>query len=258
MKKRSGLKTSYLFFITVLTWLPIVVGVIYSFNSGKSAGTWSGFSMKWYLKLFRDRSIREAFLNSIVLALSSSILAAAISVPAALAFRRPVLRLSKYACAVLMLPLLVPDIILGMVFLAFFRLLHLPFGMLTLIIAHTAFSIPYIYRQTASRVASMDDSPADASRILGAGPVRTFFEITLPYLSPAVFSGMILSFAMSFDDVIISIFVTGANVNTLPIKVYTQVKTGMTPEVNALCSVMLLIAIIGLSLSAFIKRRFLK
>ena len=95
----------------------------------------------------------------------------------------------------------------------------------------------------------------DASRVLGAGPIRTFFEVTLPYLFPAVLSGAVLSFAMSFDDVIISVFVTGANVNTLPIKVYTQVKTGMTPEVNALCAVMLLVALTGVTVSGVIKRK---
>ncbi|MDO5445181.1 MAG: ABC transporter permease [Eubacteriales bacterium] len=258
MKKNTKARIAYLLFITFLTWLPIIVGVIYSFNSGRSAGTWSGFSLKWYAKLFRDRSMISAFSNSILLGVSSSLLAAVISVPAAISFRNRSSTVVNLTRSALMIPILVPDIILGMVFLAFFRLLDLPFGMLTLIIAHTSFSIPYIYTQVSARLASMDDNLIAASRVLGAGPVRTFFEITLPYISPALLSGMILSFAMSFDDVIISIFVTGVNVNTLPIKVYTQVKTGMTPEVNALCTVMLAVALIGISLSALIKRRYSK
>lgn len=256
--KKSRFPLVFLIFITVITWIPIAVGVIYSFNGSRISTHWDGFSLRWYVKLFHDREIREAFFNSVILGLSSSLLAAIISVPAALAFSKPGIPCTKITRSTLMIPIMVPDIILGMVFLAFFRLLGLPFGMLTLIIAHTAFSIPYIYTQTAARVVSMDTAVIDASRVLGAGPVRTFFEITLPCLLPAVFSGMVLSFAMSFDDVIISIFVTGVNVNTLPIKVYTQVKTGMTPEINALCSIMLLVAILGISLSGLIKRRYKK
>lgn len=253
--KKSRLRLVYLLLITFLTWLPILIGVIYSFNASKLSSVWGGFSFKWYEKLFRDRSMRTAFVNSVVLAASSSLLAAAISLPAALAFRRPGLPFEKTTKSVLMLPIMVPDIILGMAFLAFFRLLRFPFGMLTLVIAHTSFSIPYIYRQVATRLAGMNTAVIDASRVLGAGPIRTFFEVTLPYLFPSVLSGAVLSFAMSFDDVIISVFVTGANVNTLPIKVYTQVKTGMTPEVNALCAVMLLVALTGVTVSGVIKRK---
>lgn len=253
--KKSRLRLVYLLLITLVTWLPIFIGVFYSFNASKLSSVWGGFSFKWYEKLFRDRSMRTAFTNSVFLAASSSLLASAISLPAALAFRKPGLPFEKSTKSVLMLPIMIPDIILGMVFLAYFRLLHMPFGMLTLIIAHTSFSIPYIYTQVATRLAGMDTAVIDASRVLGAGPVRTFFEVTLPYLFPAVLSGAVLSFAMSFDDVIISVFVTGANVNTLPIKVYTQVKTGMTPEVNALCTVMLLVALLGVIISGCIKKK---
>lgn len=253
--KKSRFPTIYLIMITILTWIPIIVGVLYSFNESKLATNWGGFSLKWYVRLFQDKSMRTAFFNSVILGISSSLLAGVISVSAALAFSKPGLPAAGAIKSTLMLPIMVPDIILGMVYLAFFRLLKLPFGMLTLIIAHTAFSIPYIYRQVAARVASMDTFVIDASRVLGAGPVRTFFEITLPYLMPAILSGMILSFAMSFDDVIISIFVTGVSVNTLPIKVYTQVKTGITPEINALCTIMLLVAISGICISKFFQRR---
>ena len=253
--KKSRFPTVYLIIITVLTWIPVFVGILYSFNGNRSSGHWTGFSLKWYGVLLRDRSMREAFLNSVILGVSSSLLGAALSVTAALAFRRRLLKSAGLTKIALMLPIMVPDIILGMGFLAFFRVLHLPFGMLTLIIAHTTFSVPYIFSQVQARLASMNTSEIDASRVLGAGPIRTFFEVTLPYLLPAVFSGMVLSFAMSFDDVIISIFVTGVNVNTLPIKVYTQVKNGVTPEINALCTVMLFIAVSGYLISNQIKRR---
>ena len=153
-----------------------------------------------------------------------------------------------------MLPMMTPEIILGMIFLAFFSLLGLPFGMMTLVISHTAFCIPYVYMQVKARLVGMDKSLEEAARDLGADKSRVFFDITLPMLIPAIVSGMLLSFAMSFDDVIISVFVTGVNVNTLPILIYTQLKTGLTPKVNALCTLMFLATILLVLLSSILGR----
>ena len=136
-------------------------------------------------------------------------------------------------------PIMIPEIILGMVFLAFFSLLNLPFGMTTLVIAHTTFCIPYIFMMVKARLVGIDRSLEEAARDLGASQIRTFFDITLPLIMPAVLSGSLLAFAMSFDDVVISIFVNGPRLNTLPVKVYTQLKTGVTPEINALCTIIL-------------------
>ena len=144
------------------------------------------------------------------------------------------------------IPMIVPEIILAMAFMAFFSTLGLPFGMVTLVIAHTAFCIPYVFMMVKARLVGIDKSLEEAARDLGASPARTFWDITLPLIMPAVLSGCILAFAMSFDDVVISLFVTGPTLSTLPIKVYTQLKTGVTPEINALCTVILLVVIIGL------------
>ena len=137
------------------------------------------------------------------------------------------------------LPLMIPEIILGMVLMAFFYMLNLPFGMLTLLIGHTVFCVPYILMEVKARLVGLDPSLEEAARDLGAGSFRAFWDITLPLIMPAVISGSLLAFAMSMDDVVISIFVTGPRVSTLPIKVYTQMKTGVTPEINALCTIML-------------------
>lgn len=142
------------------------------------------------------------------------------------------------------LPLMIPEIILGMVMMAFFYMLNLPFGMLTLLIGHTVFCVPYILMEVKARLAGMDPSLEEAARDLGAGPFRTFWDIILPLIMPAVMSGSLLAFAMSMDDVVISIFINGPRLSTLPIKVYTQIKTGVTPEVNALCTIMLAVTIL--------------
>jgi len=250
-RKRSLI---YPIVMTVLTYLPILVVAVYSFNESKLSSKWDGFSLKWYAELFRDDSILEALGNSVFLGVTSSVLAAVIATSAALGMAKSRLPLKHWAEKLALLPLIIPEIVLGMVFLAFFSLLGLPFGMLTLVIAHTAFCIPYIYTEVAACLESLDYSAIEAARDLGAGRLTAFFTVTLPMISPAVISGMFLSFAMSFDDVIISIFVTGVSVNTLPIKVYTQIKTGLSPKINALCTIMLAVSVICLALAAVIRK----
>ena len=139
---------------------------------------------------------------------------------------------------------MIPEIILGMVLMAFFYMMNLPFGMLTLLIGHTVFSVPYILMEVKAPLAGMDPSLEEAARDLGAGPFRAFWDIILPLIMPAVMSGSLLAFAMSMDDVVISIFINGPRLSTLPIKVYTQIKTGVTPEVNALCTIMLAVTLL--------------
>jgi spermidine/putrescine transport system permease protein len=147
-----------------------------------------------------------------------------------------------------------PEIILGMTFLAFFSLLALPLGMLSLVIAHTAYCVPYVYLLVKARLAGLDKSYLEAARILGASDMRAFYDITLPLMLPAVISGMLISFAMSFDDVIISVFVTGVHTNTLPIKIYSQIKTGVTPKTNALCTLIFVLTLVLCLISAALAR----
>ena len=163
-------------------------------------------------------------------------------------------RLGDAMATASMLPIMIPEIILGMVFLSVFSLMDLPFGMLTLVIAHTAFSIPYVYSMVSTRLVGMDRSLEEAALDLGAPPFRVFWDVTFPAILPGILSGVMLAFAMSFDDVVISIFVTGPAVNTLPVKIYTKLKTGVTPEINALATVILAVTVLLLALSAVIGR----
>lgn len=254
MKNRTKLPNLYLGLVTAVLYLPIVLVVIYSFNESKLTAMWTGFSLKWYMELFRDDAIFEALRNSLVLATSSSLGAAVIGTLGAYGFTKVQTRSRGAVEFLTMLPIMMPEIILGMVFMVFFSLLGLTFGMTTLILAHTTFCIPYVYMLVKARLVGMDRSLAEAARDLGAGEVRVFFDITLPLLAPSILAGMLLSFAMSFDDVIISIFVTGVNVNTLPIKIYTQIKTGVTPEINALCTLILAATILLSVLSGALSR----
>ena len=254
MKKKSLFPEIYLIAVTVVMYLPILFVMIYSVNLSKISSVWTGFSLKWYAELFRDRNIGAALINSLILGAVSSLAAAVIGTLGAIGTVRTSFRGKGVMEYIATLPMMTPEIILGMIFLAFFSLLGLPFGMGTLILSHTAFCIPYIFMQVKARLAGMDGSYEEAARDLGAGRVRVFFDITLPMIMPGIVSGMLLSFAMSFDDVIISIFVTGVDVNTLPILIYTQLKTGVTPKVNALCTLMFLATLLIVVLSALIGR----
>ncbi len=254
MKKTSSFPSVYLAVVTVLVYIPIFLVMIYSFNESKLSSVWTGFSWKWYTELFKDRTVGSALINSIFLGVTSSLAAAVIGTLGAVGTFRTGFKGKGIVEYIATLPMMTPEIILGMLFLAFFSLIGLPFGMTTLIISHTAFSIPYIYMQVKARLVGMDKSLEEAARDLGADKSRVFFDITLPMLIPAIVSGMLLSFAMSFDDVIISVFVTGVNVNTLPILIYTQLKTGLTPKVNALCTLMFLATIFLVLLSSILGR----
>ena len=238
MKNRTKLPNLYLVLILALMYLPILLVMVYSFNDSKISSVWSGFSLKWYTQLFRDRAMLEALGNTLILGLSSCLCAGIIGTLGAFGMTRVKWRLNAPMEYLSTLPMMVPEIILGMVFMAFFSLIGLPFGLGTLMIAHTAFCIPYVFMLVKARLVGLDPLLAAAARDLGAGPVRAFFDITLPLISPAIASGMLLAFAMSIDDVIISVFVTGVDTNTLPVKIYTQLKTGVTPEINALCTLL--------------------
>lgn len=247
MKNKTKFPQIYLAVLLFFMYIPIILTVLYSFNESKISSVWGGWSLKWYEELLHDRDMKEALCNSLVLAGLSCLSASLIGTLGALGMTKTKCRANGMMEYISMIPIMIPEIILGMVFLAFFSLLALPFGMLTLVIAHTAFCIPYIFTMVKARLASMDKSLEEAARDLGAAPVRVFFDITLPLIAPAVLSGMLLAFAMSFDDVVISIFVTGPRINTLPVKIYTKMKTGVTPEINALATI-LLAATIGLVL----------
>lgn len=249
--KNRRLFPLYIGAILAVMYIPILLVIAYSFNRSQLSSVWSGLTLSWYRELFRDRSMFEALRNSLALGLLTSLCSAVIGAlgAAGMARARPEL-LSRPRIAggkimeyLSILPIMTPEIIMGVTFLAFFSLLSLPLGMLTLLIAHTAFCFPYTYLLVRARLAGLDKSYVEAARIMGAGGLRAFYDITLPLALPAVLSGMLISFAMSFDDVIVSAFVGGVHTNTLPIKIYSQIKTGVTPKTNALCTLLFILTV---------------
>ena len=211
-KKNSKLSGFYLGLIFVLMYLPIAVVIVFSFNESKLPVRFTGFSLKWYQELIHDDAMIEALGNSLFLGVVSCLVSAVIGTLGAVGLSRIHWKTKGILEYISILPLMIPEIILGMVLMAFFYM--------------------------------MNPSLEEAARDLGAGPFRAFWDIILPLIMPAVLSGSLLAFAMSMDDVVISIFINGPRLATLPIKVYTQIKTGVTPEVNALCTIMLVFTLL--------------
>lgn len=251
---RTKIKPSaiYLAMLLVIMYLPIVVVVVYSFNESRTSTAWTGTTLNWYRMMFRNSDLLESLKNSVILALLSSSAAGVIGTLGAVGMARVEFKSKGMVEYISTLPIMIPEIILGMVFMAFFAMLGLPFGMVTLVIGHTAFCIPYVFMMVKSRLVGIDKSLGEAAKDLGASERNVFFDITLPLITPAIVSGMLLAFAMSLDDVVISIFVTGAHTNTLPIRIYTQLKSGVTPEINALCTIMLIVTFVIVLLSNWI------
>lgn len=253
MKRKSKFSTIYITLMLLLLYLPILVVVLYSFNGNTSrtaAIRFSGFSLHWYKDLFHPISgYGTQLITSLQVALWSVFISCVIGTLGAVSMVKKSRRnrqdskivksLKTISEQLSMLPIMIPEIILAIALMALFAKVGFPFGKLTLVLAHVTFCIPYILITVKSRLATLDPALEEAARDLGASPQKAFFTITLPLIMPAIVSGALLAFAMSMDDFVISFFVNGAETSTLPLKIYSSVKVGVTPKVNALCTVML-------------------
>ena len=241
--RQSVFAKAYMALVLILMYVPMLLVIIYSFNSSKLSTLWGGFSFEWYAKLFQNTQMAEALKNSLIIATLTSLISGIVGTAAAVSIFKSRALFNKVAGKLATVPLMMPEIITGLVFLLAFSYLGVRLGVGSIVIAHSSFCIPYVYMTVSGSLDGFDITTKEAARDLGAGSVRTFFEIVVPQLLPASISGMLLSFAMSMDDVIISFFVTGPATNTLPVKIYSQMRKGVTPEINALCSLMLVVTI---------------
>lgn len=269
MKRNSPWANVYMALILLLLYLPILVVVLFSFNGnpGRTANfQFEGFSLQWYEALFNPATGYGAPLRtSLTLALWSVLLSAVLGTLGAIGLARRPIRssiLGRVGGAALtlgeqvaVLPIMIPEIILAIALMALFTLMGLPFGMLTLVMAHVVFCVPYIFITVKGRLASLDPGLQEAARDLGATPLKVLGTITLPLAMPAIVSGCLLAFAMSMDDFVISFFVNGSQTNTLPLKIYSSVKVGVPPHVNALCTVMLAVVFLVVAISQLLQAR---
>jgi len=252
-KKGNIFKSIYAFLMFLFLYVPIMVLIVFSFNDSKLNVVWNGFTMKWYNSLMHNSGILEAVKNSFIVAIISTIIAVIIGTFAALGLYRYKFKGKNIIDSVLNVPLIIPEIVMGISLLAFFSIVGLPLGRVSLIIAHVTFSIAYVVAVVKTRLDGFDASVEEAALDLGATPVKTFFHVTLPMIMPGVIGGGLLAFTLSLDDVIISFFVTGAGSMTLPLKVFSMVKFGVTPEINALSTIIIVFTFIVAGLSMALK-----
>jgi len=230
----------------VFLYAPIVILIIYSFNESKLVTVWAGFSTKWYAQLFQNEQLIDAAKVSIAVALSASTLAAVLGVLAGFTLARMPRFLGRTLfTGMILAPLVMPDVIIGLSLLLTFISLSLDRGMLTIIIAHATFSMCYVAVVVQARLAGFDTSMEEAAQDLGARPATVFFRVTLPLIAPGVVAGWLLSFTLSFDDLVIASFVSGPGSTTLPMKIFSSVRLGVTPEINAVATILVGIVATG-------------
>lgn len=242
-------------FAVAFLYAPILFLMLYSFNAGRSISRLDGLSLRWYQAVFANAEIGRAALNSLMIATIAATVATVFATMAALAMVRMRVRRRTAADAVLNFPLMVPEIVTAIASLIFFSAIGLGIGMTALIIAHVTFCIPFAYLPIAARLTSMDPAFEAAAADLYARPFRRFRLITLPLLAPGLISGWLLAFIVSLDDFIISSMLSGPGTTTLPVHIYSMLRLGITPEVNAISTLMVLASALVVILSGLISRR---
>ena len=253
--KHKGLKNLFIGFVFFFLYLPIIILVIFSFNSSKMNIIFEGVTLRWYLNLFSNRELLEAFLNTIIIAITSTVVSCIIGTMGAVALNKYQFPFKNVINKLLYIPIVIPEIVLGISLLSMYTLMKLELGMFSLILSHIAFSIPYVIVSVRSSLNYEIKLYEEAAFDLGANSFKTFFLVTLPSIMPGVISGATLAFTLSMDDVVISYFTAGPGSNTLPLYIYSMIKTGITPDVNAMTSLMLLATIFMLTISLMVQSR---
>ena len=257
-KTKKGIGIAFCTCVYLFLFLPILVIVVNSFNATTSKPylTWKGFTFDWYVKLFDNGALLSSFGNTIIIAIVSTLLATIIGTLGAFGMYKYKFKGKGVIDGLLYSPVVIPEIVLGISLLSLFTNVNIPRGMLTLILAHVTFSVPFVIFNVRARLSGYDNSIEEASMDLGANRVVTFFEITLPVLAPGIAGGALLAFTLSIDDVIISYFVNGQT-KTYPLKVMESIKSGVAPDVNALSTLILLgtIVLVVLTQSDFLKKK---
>jgi len=256
MKKLAKI---YVAIILMFLYVPIFVMIVFSFNTTKSRTVMSGFTFEWYEKLFRNELILSSLRNTIIIAVIASITATILGTAAAIGISR----MNKLPKMVVMnitnMPIINPEIVTGvslmLLFVFFAARMNLEFGFVTLVIAHITFDVPYVILNVLPKFKQMDPNLYEAAQDLGCNPVSAFFKVVLPEIMPGVISGFLMSFTFSLDDFIISYFTSGSTSQTLPITIYSMTRRKVSPEINALSTIIFLIVVVVLIVKNIIEKR---
>lgn len=258
MRNNKILDNIIIVIVLVFLFLPIFVLILFSFNTSQLNITFEGFTLKWYGELFKNTTLLLALKNTLIVAIVSTVVSTVIGTISAYGLYKYDFPLKKIVNRLLYIPVVIPEIVLGISLLAIYTVFKLELGMTTLILAHISFSIPFVIINVRNILEQMDGNLILAANDLGASKLKTFLYVTIPSLMPGILSGAELAFTLSLDDVVISYFTAGPGSNTLPLQIYSIIKTGVTPDVNALITLMLLVIFIVLTVSVLINLRKMK
>lgn len=222
-------------------YAPLAIVVVYSFNDSRLNAEWVGFTFDWYVKLFHDEEMLEAARNSLLIGVLTSAASTILGTLAGLAMYQWKLRLLPI---LVLAPIAIPEILMGVSLLIFFVMINISLGMLSIVLAHIAFCVGFVAVVVRARLAGMDESLTEAARDLGATPLQAFRLVTLPLIMPGVVAGALMAFTLSIDDFVITFFTSGAGMRTLPMQIYTMIKISVTPEVNAVSTLLMLLTLL--------------
>ena len=233
------------FAVYAFLYLPLVIVVVYSFNDSRLNAEWVGFTFDWYDKLFHNQEMLKAAGNSLIIATLSAAIATALGTLAGMAMSQYRLKLLP---GLVMAPIAMPDILMGVSLLLFFIILNMTLGLVSIVLAHITFCMGFVALSVQARMSGIDQSLTEAARDLGATPWLCFREITLPLLMPGIIAGALMAFTLSIDDFVITFFVAGVGSSTLPLQIYSMVKIAVTPEVNAISTLLMLLTLVLITL----------
>ena len=243
-------------FFYAFLYAPIVILVVFSFNSGRSATVWKEFSFDWYARAFANESIQQATINSVVVAIAATTVSTVAALLSALALARGRRFRGRGAFRLALLtPLMIPEIVTAVATLTFFSAIGLRWGIFNVMIAHTVFCLPFAFLPIWARLSDMDETLEYAARDLYASPLAVFRRVTLPLLAPGIAAGAMLAFVISLDDFVITLMVADAGATTLPVYIYGMVRMGTSPEINAVSTVLLLVSALLVLSHHFVSNR---
>lgn len=234
------------FAVYAFLYLPLVIVVVYSFNDSRLNAEWVGFTFDWYGKLLHDQEMLKAAANSLIIATISAAIATVLGTLAGMAMHQFRLRLLP---GLVMAPIAMPDILMGVSLLLFFIIINMTLGLVSIVLAHITFCIGFVALSVQARISGIDKSLTEAARDLGATPWICFRRITLPLLAPGIIAGALMAFTLSIDDFVITFFVAGVGSSTLPLQIYSMVKTAVTPEVNAISTLLMVLTLVLITLA---------
>lgn len=250
MKKKTlvnKIHKIYVILLFLFFYAPVAVMVVFSFNTSKANVVWQGFTTKWYSKLMGDSELWKIFGTTILIAVLTTVFATLIGTMGAIGYKKSKSRFAKLITNSVYFPIVIPEIVLAVAMFMIFNTAGISLGVPIIVIGNTTICLPYVYITVKSRLVGMDPSIEEASLDLGADRVYTLFHVTIPQIMPGIISGAFMAFSLSLDELIVTSFLADAGTTTLPMKVYSMMKKGVSPEINALTTIIFAVSILGVA-----------